>query len=229
MRNFYLKTIVTSLCLFSAFASFSQVELGIIGGPQITSAKYKIEGEDQPTDHKYGVQAGLTMKVPFENNLYFAPAFYYSLKGYKVTFNKGAFPPSDEAINNDTKMHTVETAALLQYDLSKNPNHFFIKGGFAVDLIISGKEQFDVLPRGTVNRNMKFSFGDYGRITASTNVHFGYETKSGLIIIAHYAHGIGSMNNADYGPRIFNRIAGISLGYYLRKNPNVLDTKVIDK
>jgi hypothetical protein len=226
MRKEYQKTIVTSFCLFIAVTAFSQLKVGVFGGPQITSAKYKIEGETQPTDHKYGAQLGATMKVPFENNVYFAPALYYSLKGYKVTLNKPAFPPSDKAINNDVSLHTVEAAALLQYDLSKNPSHFFIKGGFALDFAISGKEKFEVLPRGSVSRNMKFSFGDYGLVTASANFHLGYETANGLIIFAHYAHGIGSMNNADNGPRIFHRIGGISLGYYLRKNPNVLDTRV---
>lgn len=226
MRKNYLTTIVTVFCFFSVATSFAQVKLNIFGGPQITSAKYKVQGEAQSTDLKYGAQIGTSLKIPFENNLYFAPSFYYSLKGYKVTLNKPAFPPSDKAINNDTRLHTLEGAALLQYDLSKNPSHLFIRSGFAFDLAINGKEKFDTLPRGSVSRNMKFSFADYGLITASANFHFGYETANGLIIFAHYAHGIGSLNNADYGPRIFHRIAGISLGYYLRKNPNVLDTRV---
>jgi hypothetical protein len=226
MNRNYLKAIIISFCIFSTVASFSQVKVGIFGGPQVTSAKYKIQGDDQPTETKYGAQFGAMMKVPFENNLYFAPAIYYSLKGYHVTLNKPAFPPSDKAINNDTRIHTIETAAMLQYDFSKRPSHFFIKSGFALDLVVSGKEKFDILPRGTVNRNMKFSFGDYGLVSASANFPFGYETAHGLIIFAHYAHGIGSMNNADFGPRIFHRIAGISLGYYLHRNPNVLDTRV---
>ncbi len=229
MKTNYFKTIITSFFIFSTIVSFSQVKLGIFGGPQVTSAKYKIEGETQPIDKKYGAQLGANLKVPFENNLYFAPALYYNLKGYHVTLNKPAFPPSDKAINNDTRIHTVETAAMLQYDFSKKPSHFFLKSGFALDFVVSGREKFDTQPRGTVSRKMKFSFTDYGLVSASANFHFGYETANGLILFAHYAHGIGSMNNADYGPRIFHRIAGISLGYYLHRNPNVLDTRVLQK
>lgn len=226
MKKIIYQTLAIFFCSLSALSSFSQVKLAVFGGPQITFAKYTIEGTSQPTDRKYGAQIGASLKVPFENRLYFAPAMYYSLKGYKVTLNKPAFPPSDKAINNNTSVHTIESAALLQYDFSTKPSHFFLKGGFALDLAVSGKETFDTLPRGAVSRSMKFSFKDYGYITASANLHFGYETARGLLIFAHYAHGLGSMNNADFGPRIFHRIAGISLGYYLRKNPNVINTKV---
>jgi hypothetical protein len=225
MKNTILKTINTCLFTFCSLFSFSQVKLAVFGGPQLSSAKYKIDGESQTTDSKYGAQIGAALKVPFENKLYFAPAIYYSLKGYKVTLNKPAFPPSTKAINNDTRIHTVETAAMLQYDFSKRPSHFFIKSGFALDFVLRGTEKFDTLPRGTVSRPMKFSFTDYGLISGSANFHFGYESAKGLIIFAHYAHGLASINNADNGPRIFNRIAGISLGYYLGRNPNMIDTR----
>ena len=71
----------TALIITSAY---SQNQFGIFAGPQVTTAKYSVLNVNQKTDNKYGFQAGVTMKVPFESNLYFAPEAFYSLKGYKV-------------------------------------------------------------------------------------------------------------------------------------------------
>ena len=159
--------------------------------------------------------AGAGLKVPFDNQLYFFPAVYYSLKGYKVDFNRFAFPPDELATNNNTTIHTIEIAPLLQIDLSKKPSHPFVRFGFTVDFAFSGKERFDISSGGgtTIERDMKFSFGDYGRYTGSANLHFGYETQKGLMVFAHTTYGLGSLNNADGGPRIVHRIYGISLGW----------------
>ena len=190
-------------------------EFGIFAGPQITSAEYKINGQKQAVNSKVGFQAGVLLKVPFDNHLFFSPNIYYSLKGYDVVLKDGAFPPSTLATDNSTTIHTIELGGFLQYDFAKEPGGFFIKAGPAFDFIFSGKENFTLTDETVVNQPMKFSFGDYGRITASLNMQFGYETASRYMFFAHYAHGWGSMNNADGGPKIKHRIIGISIGKYL--------------
>lgn len=217
MKNQLGKGILFFLCSFFAISVQAQVKVAIFGGPQISTASYKINKKDQPAESKYGAQLGAMLKVPFENQLYFTPAVYYSMKGYKVTLNQPSFPPSPNAINNDTRIHTIETAALLNYDFTSRPSHFFVRWGFSVDANIKGSEKFDLKNGGTTERDMKFSFNDYGYLTASANVQFGYESKKGLMIFSHYEHGLGSLNNADLGPKILHRVAGISLGYYLGK------------
>ena len=192
-------------------------EFGIFAGPQITSAHYTVDDQKQEANHKYGFQAGVLLKVPFDNHLFFSPNVYYSLKGYDVELKNGAFPPSTLAINNNTTVHTIELGGFLQYDFVKQPGGFFIKAGPAFDFAFSGDETYTLADETVVEQPMKFSFGDYGRITASLNVQFGYETKSRYMIFAHYAHGLGSMNNADGGPQIKHRILGISFGKYLHK------------
>jgi hypothetical protein len=193
------------------------VQLAVFAGPQASSAHYKVRDEKQPTEFKFGAMAGVGLKVPFDNQLFFFPSIYYSLKGYNVTLNQPSFPPTEFAKNNNTTIHTVEIAPLFQIDFSKATAHFFTRFGPAVDFVFSGKETFDTVSttgnRGSVSRPMLFSFGDYGRITASANVHLGYETGKGLMFFAFYEHGLGSMNNADYGPRILHRIAGLSIGW----------------
>jgi hypothetical protein len=192
-------------------------------GPQVSSAVYKVNDVEQSTEKKNTMMGGLSLKVPFEKNLYFFPSVYYSQKGFTVDLKNGAYPPSEKAINNDMDLHTIEFAPLLQLDLSKKPSHFFLRFGPAFDFAISGKERFDTLntagSTGTVSRDVNFSFTAYGRYTTSFNGHFGFESAAGFMIFAHYVHGLGSRNNGDYGPKIVHRTGGISLGWLFGKRP----------
>ena len=224
MKN---RVLILLLAFAIPFIVNSQVRTAVFGGGQLTSAKYLIEDREQSTHSKPGFMLGAGLKVPFENKLSFFPAVYYSLKGYKVDFNAQAFPPAKNALNNNTTIHSIEIAPLLQFDFSKNPSHFFFRLGPSIDVVMSGKESFDTLntmgARETVNREMKFSYINYGKISAALNGHIGYQAANRLMIFAHYAHGIGSMNNADYGPRIVHRIYGISLGWLFGGAGKVLE------
>lgn len=219
----FSKKIITLAIIFFSFTLNAQVQFAFFAGPQTTSAHYLVNNIRQPNQFKYGVMAGMAAKVEFENQLYFFPSVYYSLKGYKVTLNNPANPPTEFAKNNNTSIHTIEAAPLFQIDFNKKPAHLFVRFGPAVDFAFAGKENFDTVSatgmRATISRSMKFSFADYGHITAQAVLHFGYETSKGLLFFAFYEHGFGSMNNADNGPKIFHRIAGISLGWLLGKIP----------
>ena len=213
-----LKLTLTILVLNCYFITEAQVRLAAYAGPQIMTARYLVNENKQPASWKTGVMVGISAKVPFDNQLYFFPSVYYSLKGYKVTLNDPSFPPTQFAKNNDATLHTVAIAPLFQIDLTKNPSHPFVRFGPSADVAISGRERFDTVSRtgvrGSVDRPMIFSFGDYGRITAQINIHLGYETSSNLMVFAFYEHGIGSLNNADGGPIILHRIAGVSIGWF---------------
>ena len=227
MKKICTGAIVFCLVILFNTPVFSQVTYGIFGGPQLTTAKYKVQDVHQPTEFKLGAQLGATMKIPFDNRLYFGPAIYYSMKGYKVKLNKPSFPPAESAINNETTLHTLEIAPLLHLDFSNQPNHFFVKFGPAIDIAFSGKEKFDTLGGSApIERSMHFAYTEYGRFTAQAIVHFGYETEKGLFAFLHYAEGLGGLNNADDGPVIKHRIVGISVGWFFNRNRNLIDTKV---
>jgi len=211
------KTCLTAVLVFSIFLCSAQVQLSLFGGPQVTSSKYTINGKKQPNNQKYGFQLGSSVKVPFENNLYFSPALFYSLKGYKVKFNQMSYPPDSLAIDNNTSIHTIELAVLLQYDFTQQPNHFFVKLGPSLDFQISGKEKFNRSNRTEDDRQMVYGFNSYGRYGANVLMQFGYETKDGLLLFAQYSHGIGNLNNVDNGPGIWHRVVGLSIGKYLNK------------
>ena len=210
------KVILTlSVAFFIHTIIYAQTRLNYFVSPQITTVRYNIGNEKQDVDFKPGFQLGIGAKIEFENHLYFSPAIYYSYKGYKVKLNQAAYPPDPAAINNNTSIHTVETAFLLQYDFSKNSSHFFIKLGPSLDFQLFGKERFDRADGTHVSRNMTYDFASYGRYAASAVAHAGYEFSS-FIVSAYYEYGLSDLNNADNGPSIKYRVAGISIGKYIK-------------
>ena len=220
-----MKTIALLIFTVIAVSSNGQNQVGIFVGPQATSAKYTINGINQPTDTKYGFHLGGVFKVPFEGRIYFAPSAFYSMKGYKVAFNQRAYPPDTLATDNNTTIHSFELAALLQVDFGKKANHIFVRGGPSLDFQLSGKEKFNLKNGTSVNRSMPFGFDKYGHYGANLLLQFGYETKNGISIAALYGHGIGNINNADYGPTIRHRVFGLSIGKYLSGRKSTIDTR----
>src|SRR5689334_19635868 len=103
---------IAALLILSTIASFAQVKIGIFAGPQMTSAKYSVDGQKQSTSSKYGFHLGTNVKIPFDTRLYFTPSVFYSLKGYKVKLNNPSELPDSLAVDNNTTIHTVEIAAL---------------------------------------------------------------------------------------------------------------------
>jgi hypothetical protein len=221
------KIIVCLLVTFIAFAGDAQPIPGIFAGPQMTASKYTVYGKKQPNTWKYGFNAGFMLKVPFDNKLYFSPLAFYSLKGYKVRFNQRVFPPDTLAVDNNTTIHTFELGALLHYDFGNN-HGFFLRFGPSLDFQLFGNEKFNKTDNTSVDKQMKFDFANYGRFGANMLLHVGYETKSGFVFTAQYTHGMGSINNADGGPRIRHRAFGISIGKYLKKKNITIDTRNIE-
>ena len=201
--------------LLVATAVKGQTSFGIFGGPQSTSARYTIDNTVQKTNYKYGYQGGVFWDVTLEGNIHFAPYLFYSLKGYKVTYNKPAYPPDVTATDNNVRLHTFEILPMLQINFSKKPDHFFIKLGPSMDIQLYGTEKFHLLNGNEVNRSMHFGNADYGRFGASLIAHLGFETRSGYIFFVHYSYGIGSINNNDGGPKIYHRVLGFSIGKYI--------------
>jgi hypothetical protein len=213
------------VAVFLSLKSNSQVQFAFFAGGQATSARYKVKDIKQPSEFKFGCMGGVAAKVEFDNQLYFFPSIFYNLKGYKVTLNIPAFPPTEFAKNNNVTVHTVEIAPLFHFDFNRKPAHLFVRFGPSVDVAINGREKFDTVSlsgeRASIERPLVFDFAEYGRFTAQANLHFGYETGKGLMAFAFYQRGFGSMNNADGGPKIFHRVVGISVGWLFGRNPLV--------
>jgi hypothetical protein len=220
-----MKILFSAIILLLSFSVNSQLQYGLFAGPQATDVRYAINDKRQESSIKLGVNAGLQMKVPFDGRLSFAPSIMYNLRGYKVKFDGPVFPPDSSAIDNNTRFHTIELAFLLQHDFSSDAGHFFIRFGPSLDFVLFGNEKFNTNMSAQVDRSMKFSFGDYGRYLASAIFQLGYESSNGVFFYAHYNYGLTTMNNADYGPGIGNRAAGITIGKYFKRNKIVINTR----
>lgn len=215
--------------LLYCLPGFSQNKIGLSGGVQSTTANYKVRGKKQSTESKLGAQFALSLKVPFDNQLFFAPTIAYNLRGFKVQLTDTAVIPGKNVVNNDLTFHTINIAPLFQIDLSKDPSHLFVRFGPGLDVVVKGKENLVFKDGKTESRDMQFGSEYYGPITSSAIFQFGYESQGGFSIYGHYDLGLGSMNNNDYGPKAQHRALGLSLGFFFaRKNPNVFDTRALD-
>jgi len=219
------KIILLSAFIALILACHSQPRFSIFAGPQTSTVKYSVTDIKQSAQNKYGFQAGFGWKIPFENHLFFSPAAFYSLKGYKVKFNRYAFPPDTAATDNKTSIHTFELAFLLQLDLGNQPDHFFIKAGPSLDFQLAGKEKFHLKNGTLVDRGMGYGFTQYGHYSANLLIQLGFETKDGLLFFGQYSLGLGNLNNADGGPSIRHRVLGLCIGKYFNHKKVVLDTR----
>ena len=165
-----MKFVLMSICIVVSLSAQCQHQEGFFIGPQATTAHYLCNDIKQDTKQKYGFQAGYGLILPVEPGISFAPSLFYSMKGYKVTFNQFLFPPDSLATDNDTRIHCVELAALLQFDLGKEAAHWFGRFGPSFDIQLFGHEQYNRMVGGMVSQKMRYSFGDYGHY--SFNVLF---------------------------------------------------------
>lgn len=224
--NHHMNRIILIVLLFASQAITAQNQVALFAGPQMSTANYSIRNQKQETGFKYGLHAGIGMKVPFDGFLYFAPSVYYSYKGYDVTYNLPNSLPDINAIDNSTRFHTLELAALLQFDLSPKPSHVFIKAGPALDFMLFAKEKFNLIGGGTVSRNMKFGPGEYGRYSANLITQLGYEKDGGFIVYFQFTHSPANLSNRDGGPIIKHKVFGLTFGKYLSRKKIVIDTRV---
>lgn len=220
-----MKLLFSVFILLLTLSAHSQVEYGIFAGPQVTGVHYTINHKKQESSSKIGVNVGFQMKIPFEGRLNFSPSIMYNLRGYKVKFDSPAFPPDSSAIDNNTSFHTIELAFLLQHDFKLEPGHLFIRFGPSLDFALFGNETYNTNMNTTVDRPMKFDFATYGHYLVSAILQFGYEAKNGWFMYGYYNYSMTTMNNADYGPGIGNRAAGITIGKYLKRNKLVTNTQ----
>ena len=218
-----------TLALFCTFTCFSQSSIGVFGGVQSTTASYKVRDKKQTTSSKLGGQFGLTLKIPFDNQLFFSPVVGYSMKGFSVQLTDTASIPGKNVVHNNLSVHSIDIAPLFHVDLSKAPSHLFVRFGPSVDVAFKGREKLTLKDGKLEERAMQFGSAYYSPITTTAVVHFGFETQGGFFVFGHYNQGLGSMNNSDFGPKARHRAFGLSLGtYFGRRNPNVMDTRALD-
>lgn len=208
--------------------SEAQNLFGLFGGIQSPGARYEILHQPQPIQRFLSGQAGVQMKVPFDVNLYFVPSIRLNQRGYDVRLEIPNYQPNTDAIENSIRLQTIETAVMLQWDLGKNPTHWFFRGGTSLETHLSGTEKYLKSNGERVEQHVSFARGEYGRYSMNLLAESGLELRSGWYLFGFYTYGGTSISNRDYGPSIKLRSFGISVGKYLNGKKIILDTRNIE-
>jgi len=226
--NALRKLLLLILPFAGQFYLSAQNLVGLTGGIQFPGARYEILHQPQTLQRFLSFQAGVQMKVPFDVNLYFVPALRYHHRGYDVKLSLSNSLPDVDAIDNSLRMHTIETAFLLQFDLGKKSTHPFIRVGPSLESHLTGTERFLKSNGEEVERPVSFARSNYGKYTANLLAEVGLETGSGWFLYGFYTYGGTNMSNRDYGPSIKLRSFGINIGKFLNSKKIVIDTRNIE-
>lgn len=200
---------------FCLLAGPAVSQFRVFGGAQQGWSRYEIRGAAQKTESRTGFLLGAGFQTLVEGPAYFAPQLSFSQKGFSVAFDRPNNPPDSGAVNNKITLRSLDASPLVQFNLSKGANHLFLRVGPSFEFNLSGTERFDSANGKTVERAMPFSFDRYSYATISFTGQIGYQHPSGFHLVAFYTHGVGSLNNSDYGPTIFLRTAGVAAGWLL--------------
>lgn len=189
--------------------------MGFTAGTSIANYKVKVDGEDESSDSKAGLAAGVLIDIPAGKNFSFQPALNFVQKGTKekqgnekVTFN----------------MNTIEVPLNLLYNSNGEAGNFFIGAGPSLGFNISGKLKYD---DGTDTFKEDVEIGndpdnDFIKgLDLGANVLAGYQFPNGLFISANYNLGLNNLfpGGSDDGT-LKSRYFGFKLGWMLMKSKN---------
>jgi hypothetical protein len=193
----------------------AQVQFGFKGGLHYTDAKaLNNQGENLSVSGAGGIHLGAQMKVSFDKNLYFIPQMQYAYKNFTIEYN------NTDTASIQMKMHYLEIPLLLEYSLVKENKGFFFQFGPSLSVAIAGNETITGKAGGTQNKPIKYAFNAYGRMEANLVTNAGYQFNPYMQFTFGYAHGLGSIVNADLGPQITPRMFTASLHYWPAKRKN---------
>lgn len=189
----------------------ASAQVRVFAGPLLTTANYKIGDARQVVDPKTGFVAGVALTTLVEGPIYFSPSFSFKRKGFKVSFDRPSTPPDGKAKSNDLTVNAFALAPLLQVNFSKNESRLFVRFGPALEIAASGKENFVKTTNETVKRPAPFGPTAYSRTTTWADLQLGFQHGGRLGFFAFYEQGLSSLNNADLGPVVMQRVVGVAV------------------
>lgn len=207
MRSlFLLLTACTLLTLSATSQTLGKIYYGIKGGYSYSLTNYTAAD----TEGAHGGYAGVMMKIPFDNRLFFAPQIDFSYRGMKATTL-----PANEL--SEVKELQLRVMPLVQIDFKhpdKNENTMFVMIGPSLGFGLRGNQVKQDQNATPIKGKLKYGFQDYGQFDASWHTGLGYETTNGLRLIVDYALGLSNMMNRDGGPSIRFHTISAGVGYW---------------
>ncbi len=210
MKSFFL--LFTACILFAATTSsqtLGKIYYGMKGGYNYSLASYTAA----ETTGSHGGYAGIMMKIPFDNRLFFAPQIDFNYRGMKAK----TLPANELSKVTELQIRVMPVVQIDFKHPDKNENTLFIMLGPSLGFGVAGN-QIKQDQNGTpVEGKLKYGFQDYGQYDASWHTGLGYETSNGLRVLVEYALGLSNMMNRDGGPSIRFHTISAGVGYWFGK------------
>lgn len=207
-----LTTLLLCTCILSNAQDMGHVLLGIKGGYNYSLSTYTTN-KKLPVKAVHGGYAGIMLKIPFENRLFFAPQIDVSYRGMQTD-------SLQKDVYSSIKEFHLRVQPLLQLNF-KHPetksNTLFVQFGPSIGFGMTGRQIKQDNANTPVSAPLRYGFKYYGRYDANWHTGIGYETTKGLRFLLEYAHGLGDMINTDNGPSLKYRNISIGIGYWLGK------------
>lgn len=207
MKSFLL---TTAICLFLSAASFSQtlgkIEYGIKVGYSHVFSKFSAA----KTNGFSGGYAGVMMKIPFDNRLFFTPQIDFNYRGMKTN----ALPLNSYSKLNEVQFRLMPVVQIDFKHPSKNENTMFVMTGPSLGFGLTGKQTKQDGAGVPANAKLKYGYQHYGMYDASWHAGLGYETTGGLRLLVDYTYGLGNMINTDDAPSLRYHTFSAGIGYW---------------
>lgn len=192
-----------------------KIYLGVKGGYNFTLAQFTTN-KKLPANSFHGGYAGLLLKVPFDNRLFFVPQLDISYRGMTTDSLQA------NQFSKISEFH-VRVMPLFEIDF-KHPdrkgNTFFVQFGPSLGFGFTGKQVKQDANNQPVKTKLKYGYQAYGRYDAHWHTGIGYETNKGFRLLAEYALGLGNMINTEDGPSLKYNTISIGIGWFFgKKNP----------
>ena len=212
MKKIFVFVLLSFLYSYAQSQDMGHLVLGIKGGYNYSLSTYNTN-KKLPTNAVHGGYAGLMLKVPFDNRLFFVPQIDASYRGFSTD-------SLQRNVYSSIKEVHIRVQPLLQLNF-KHPesksNTLFVQFGPSVGFGMWGRETKQDNANLPSEANLRYGFKYYGRYDANWHTGIGYETTNGLRFLLEYAHGLGGMINTDDGPSLKYRNLSIGIGYWLGK------------
>jgi hypothetical protein len=210
MKSFFL--LLSACTLFAATASsqsLGKIYYGIKGGYNYSLTTYTAA----ESEGAHGGYAGVMMKIPFDNRLFFAPQIDFNYRGMKAK----TLPANELSKVTELQIRVMPVVQIDFKHPDKNENTMFVMIGPSLGFGVGGK-QIKQDQNGTpVSGKLKYGFQDYGQYDASWHTGLGYETTNGLRLLLDYALGLSNMMNRDGGPNLKFHTISAGVGYWFGK------------
>lgn len=210
MKQLLLLFVFVLLMNISLLAQdLGKIHMGFRAGYNYGLSVFKAPGK-LGSNPVHGGYAGVQLKIPFDNHLFFAPQMDVNYRGMTLK------TPVANEFSKVTEFQ-VRVAPLLQIDFAQpDQNTFFLQFGPSIGFGLKGNQTKQDASNNPVKSQLRYGYQAYGRYDANAHIGFGYETAEGFRFMAEYIHGIGNMINTEFGPVLKYRTISLGIGFRLR-------------